>query len=267
MKVHTKIKYLLLLFVLTVACASAQKNLVVYHIGGNVNIVTGNKSTVAKRGDILTKNNSLQLSQGADCMLIEQKGKSLQVSTAGTYTFDALQKMMLNAGNAGVTQKFFSYVYQNLFSSKKEDNLSVTPVVFRGYELMKTPSDNTIIISDAFTLGWKKPSAKMWVHLIIKNNTDETMVDSVFKKSTSLDINSLKNSFVPGNFYKWKAEESGTRKTSEKYFYFLIAEKNDRKQILKDLKLLQDKNISNDLKAQLQEDIFQKWKQHYSLKT
>ena len=266
MKVHTKI-FFILLFALAVISAPAQKNLVVYHTTGNVNILTGNKSITAKRGDILTKNNSLQLSQGADCMLIEEKGKSLQVSTSGTYTFDALQKMLLNAGNAGVSQKFFSYVYQNLFSSKKEDNLSVTPVVFRGYELMKTPSDNTIIISDAFTLAWKKPSAKMWVHLIIKDNADETIVDTVLKQSTSLEINSIKNSFVPGNFYKWKAEESGTRKPSEKYFYFLIAEKNDRKQILNDLKLLQDKNISNALKAQLQQDIFQKWKQHYSLKT
>ena len=255
------------MFALTVISASAQKNLVVYHTTGNVSIVTGNKSATAKRGDILTKNNSLQLSQGADCMLIEEKGKSLQISTAGTYTFDALQKMMLNAGNAGVTQKFFSYVYQNLFSSKKADNLSVTPVVFRGYELMKTPYNNTIIISDAFTLGWKKPSGKIWVHLVVKDSSDKMIVDTVVKQSASLEISSIKNNFVPGNFYKWKAEESGTPKPTEKYFYFLIAEKNDRKQILNDLKLLQDKNISNDLKVQMQQDIFQKWKQYYSRKT
>jgi hypothetical protein len=104
LKVHTKI-YLLLLFVLTVLSASAQKNLVVYHITGDVNIVTGNKSSLAKRGDVLVKNNSMQMGNGADCMLIEQNGKSLQVNTAGTYSYEVLQKMMSSTSKEGVTQK------------------------------------------------------------------------------------------------------------------------------------------------------------------
>ena len=264
---HTKIKYLILLFILTAVAASAQKTLVVYHITGNVNIVTGNKSAAAKRGDIFTKNNSLQLSPGTDCMLIEEKGRSLQVNTAGTYTFEALQKMMVNAGNSGVTQKFFSYVYQNLFSEKKGDNLSVTPVVFRGDELMKIPFDNTIIISDAFTLGWKKPGGRIPVHLIIKDSTEKIILDALLKQVASIEINIAQSNFLAGNIYKWKIEESDTRQHKEKYFYFLIGKKGDHRLILKDLKLLQDKNISNDLKLEMQQDIFQKWKQYYSQKT
>jgi hypothetical protein len=242
--------------------ASAQKNLVVYHVTGNVNIVAAGKTATAKRGDILTKNNSLQVKQGADCMLIEEKGKSLQVATAGMYTFEVLQKMMTNAGNTGVTQKFFSYVYENLFE-KHGDKLSVTPVVFRGEELMRTPADNTIIISDAFTIGWKKPAGKTPVHLWVLNDKDEKVIDTVLKNSTSLAVAITKNNFLPGTIYKWKAEESGTRQPKEKYFYFLIAEKKDRKQILKDIKLLQDKKLTNDLKLQLQQDIFSKWEQFY----
>lgn len=261
MKVHTKIKYLLLFFVLIAAAASAQKSLVVYHVAGNVNIITANKSSAAKRGDILVKNNSLQVKQGT-CMLIEENGKSLQVNSAGTYTFETLQKMMSSAANTGVTQKFFSYVYSNLFSGKKEDKLSVTPVVFRGDELMKLPADNTIIIADAFMLGWKKPAGKIPVHLVILNNADEKILDTILNSATSLQVDVTKNNFLPGNIYKWKAEESGTRQPKEKYFYFLIAGKSDRKQILKDLKLLQT-NISGELKIQMQQDIFQKWKQHY----
>jgi hypothetical protein len=264
--VHTKI-YLLLLFVLTVLSASAQKNLVVYHITGDVNIVTGNKSSLAKRGDVLVKNNSMQMGNGADCMLIEQNGKSLQVNTAGTYSYEVLQKMMSSTSKEGVTQKFFSYVYENLFTNKKEDKLSVTPVVFRNNELMKTPSDNTIIISDAFTVGWKNPSGKMWAHLIIKDSSDKIVIDTVIKHASSLQINIAENDLQSGHIYKWKVEESGTRQHTVNYFHFLIAEKNDRKQILKDLKLLQDKNMSNNLKVEMQQDIFLKWKQYYLQKT
>lgn len=264
---HIKVKYLIVFFVLIASVVSAQKKFVVYHVTGNVNIVTGNNAVTAKRGDIIAGNNLLQMSKNSSCMLIEEKGKSLQVTVEGAYTFGALQKMMLTAGNAGVTQKFFSYVYDNLFAGNKEDKLSVTPVVFRGNELMKLPNNNTIIISDAFTLGWRKPLGKMWVHIVAKDSDDKMILDSVFKTGTSLEINSVKNNFVPGNFYKWKAEESGNSKPSEKYFNFLIAEKNDRKKILNDLKLLQDKNISDEIKVQMQQDIFQKWKQYYSLKT
>lgn len=257
---HIKI-YIALFFVLVTTYASAQKNLVVYHVTGNVNIIAGNKVAAAKRGDILTKNTSLQVKQSAGCMLIEEKGKSLQVNTAGTYTFEALQKMMADAGNTGVTQKFFSYVYENMFE-KHGDKLSVTPVVFRGEDLMKTPADNTIIISDAFTLGWK-PSGKIPVHVSIWNNKDEKIFDTVLKSSTSLQVDITKNNFLPGTVYKWKAEESGTRQPKEKYFYFLIAEKKDRKHILKDIKLLQDKKLTKDLRLQLQQDIFDKWKEFY----
>ena len=266
MKVHTKI-YIAIFFLFVAASVSAQKNFVIYHVTGNVNIVTANNVTPAKRGDVLTKTNSLQLKQGDNCMLIEEKGKSLQVTAAGTYTFDALQKMMTASGSAGVTQKFFSYVYENLFSGKNGDKLSVTPVVFRGDDLMKTPADNTIIIGDAFTVNWKKPAGKIPAHLTILNSNDEKVLDTVLKKSTSLQVDISKNNFEHGKVYKWKAEELNTHQPKEKYFYFLIAAKKDRREILKEIKLLQDKNLTKELKLQLQSDIFQKWKQHYLQKT
>lgn len=262
---HIKIKYLLF-FVLVATSVSAQKNLVVYHVTGNVNITSGNKTSVAKRGDILVKNTSLQVKQGADCMLIEEKGKSLKVVT-GTYSFDALQKKMSTNTTPGVTQKFFSYVYSNMFSAKKEDKLSVAPVVFRGDELMKLPADNTIIISDAFALGWKKPAGKIPVQITIWDKTDNKILDTVLRNSLSLQMNAVNNNFLPGNIYKWKSEESGTRQPKEKYFYFLIAANNDRKEILKDVKLLQNKTLSNELKAQMQKDIFLKWTKYYLNKT
>ena len=262
MKVNTKI-YLILIFVLIAASLSAQKNLVVYHVAGDVNVISGNNTSTAKRGDVLIKNTSLQIKQGSSCMLIEEKGKSLQIAAAGNYTFEMLQKMMLNTRKEGVTQKFFSYVYENLFSGKHGDKLSVTPVVFRGEELMRTPPDNTIIISDAFTLGWKKPAGKIPVHITISNNSDERIIDPILKSTTSLQFDITKKGFQPGTIYKWKAEELGTREPKDIFFNFLIPKISDRKHILNDLKLLQDKNLSPELKRQMQQDIFLKWKQFY----
>lgn len=204
---------------------------------------------------------------GASCMIIAEKGRSQQLTKQGTYTFEALNKLMATAGVTGGTQKFFSYVYESMFAGSKGEKLSVTPVVFRGDELMKAPADNTIIIADAFTLGWKKPAGKIPVRLYILDINDERILDTILKSANSLLFDIVKNNFKPGNIYKWKTEESGTRQPKEKYFYFLIPEKKHRKEILSDLKLLQDKRLSNELKLLLQHDIFQKWEQFYLQRT
>lgn len=253
-------------FILLCLFTTAQKNFVVYHVTGNVSLIKGNKITPAKRGDIIEKDNSLQLKPGADCMLIEEKGRSLQVAKPGIYTFANLQKMISTAGD-GVTKKFFSYVYNNMFSGKQGDKLSVTPVVFRGEELMKLPADNTIIISDAFAFGWKKPAAKIPVHLSVWNNAGEIIIDTVLKNTILLPVNINNSNFKQAGIYKWKIVETGIHQSKEKYFYFLLADKKDRKQILKDVKLLQDKKLSTNLREQMQSDIFQKWKQYYLQET
>lgn len=259
---HIKIKYLFLLLVLA-GTAVAQKNIAVYYVTGSANIITANKVTPAKRGDVIAKNYLLQLDKNAGCMLIDEKGRSLQVSTAGTYSLATLHKMMTDAGKKGVSQKFFSYVYDNLFSAKKADQLSITPVVFRGEKLMRSPADYTLIISDLLVLGWKRSAGNTSYHLVVKGAQPIGLLDTLIKKSTSLQLN-LAEHFLPGNMYLWKVEEAGIREPKENYYHFLIAQKADRKKILKDLKMLQDKGLGNELKMQMQQDIFRKWAQEYA---
>jgi hypothetical protein len=213
--------------VLACAGASAQKSLVVYHVTGRANLLAGNTISVAKRGNLIAKNNSLQLDKNSDCMLIDDKGRSVQVNTAGVFTFEALQKMMADAGKTGVTQKFFSYVYENLFSSKKNDQLAITPVVFRGEKRMKNPSDYTIIISDAATLSWKKSAGSTTVHMVIKDIGGNRFMDTLIKKSKSLQLNLAEGNFLPGAVYEWKVEEAGSRSPKENYFHFLLAKTAD----------------------------------------
>lgn len=262
MKVLTKIK--LLVFFLVINAFAFPQKLVIYHVTGNVNVLTGTKSTVAKRGNILQKNNSLQIKDGASCMLIEEKGKSLQISKAGNYTFEALQKMMVNTGTTGVTQIFFSYVYQNLFSNKSGDKLGVTPVVFRSDDLMQLPFNYTIIISDVFELSWKKPKTNTFLRLTIKDNDEEIKIDSVFKIKASSKINMYTKVFEAGKSHRWKVEESDTHQPKEKYFNFLPAKKKDRKKILQDMKVLQNTRLTKQLRQQLMEDIYIKWKNIYA---
>ena len=248
------------------AKATAQKNIIIYHTSGTVNIIVNNKSIAAARGNKLARGNSLELKQNATCMLIEQSGRSLQVNAAGIYTFESLQQMLLKKDDNNVSSKFFKYVYENLFAPKSGDQLGVTPVVFRGEDLMKTPADNTIILADAFSLSWKNPVSKAPVRIAIQDDANRVLIDTIIKKSTSLQVYLSENKFIAGHVYSWKAEEAGSRQPTEHYFNFIIGEKKDAKKILSDLDLLHDKNISVKLKQQLQQDIFLKWKNVYAIK-
>ena len=256
-----KLKYFFV-FILISASVSAQKNFVVYYVSGDVKIVSGNSSSVATRGNILSKENLLQVRAGAACMLIAEKGTSLQVNNPGTYNYEKLRQMLASAGS-NVTAKFFSYVYDNLFTGQKKDQLGITPVVFRGDVLMKDPGDYAILFAGEITLGWK-PAGKIPVHVVVKDGTDKIIIDSFFKKATSMQAGIAK--IIPGNVYRWKAEERDTHQPKEVYFHFMLASKNDRAKIESDLKLLQDKNLSPQLKDQVKQDIFLKWQQYYSSK-
>ncbi len=251
---------------LLAAKVSAQKNMVVYHVEGNVNIITSNKATVAKRGGVLAKNNSLQIKRNSICMLIEQGGKSLQLNKEGVYNYDKLVQLFSAASDGGVSSKFFSYVYKNMFADKKEDKLSITPVVFRGEELMRLPANNTIIISDVFTIGWKKPAGKIPVNVMIWNSIEEKIFDTVLKNSISLPIYIKKNNLIAGNVYQWRTEELNTKQLPNKYFNFLIPEKKDRKKILQDIKLVQNAAFPKQLKLQMMQDVYLKWKNYYAEK-
>lgn len=248
------------------AAASAQKNLAIYNVEGPVNIITVAKTVAAVRGNAISKDNSLQLKNNASCMLISSSGKSMQVTTPGTYTFNQLQQLFAQVKTNEVTKKFFGYVYDNFFSSNKSDPLAVTPVVFRGEKLMLLPSDNSIILSDAITFTWKKPVIKTPVRLTITEDAGKIIFDSVIKKANSLQINLSETSIIPKHLYQWKMEESDTHQPKNYFLHFLVADKKQAKKILQDLNLLRDKKLSPKLKEQMQQDIYEKWKQFYSSK-
>lgn len=246
--------------------ASAQKNLVIYHVSGTVNIITNDKGSPAVRGSAVKKNNYLQLKQNSTCMLIAAGGKSLQLSDAGTYSFQNLQELFSKEKTNEVTKKFFGYVYDNFFSSNKSEPLAITPVVFRGEKLMLLPSDNSIIISDAVTFTWRKPVIKTPVRLTIRDNAQKIIIDSVIRKANSLQINFSEFGINPKQVYEWKIEESDTHQPKNYFLHFLVAGKTQAKKIMLDLKLLQDKKISSNLRQQMGQDIFEKWKTFYSTK-
>lgn len=260
-KVQNHIKTFITIFFLLVAVAGfSQKNLALYHVAGNVSVISKNKTTPAIRGNTISSGDKLLLKEGGVCMLIESAGKSLQVSKPGTYTYESLLKLLQNANKDAVTSKFFSYVYDNMFNSHESDRQAVAPVVFRDQGLMVAPFDNSVVFLSP-VLTWKMPLRNLYVRLLIRDFNNKNILDTVIKNFTSLKTLDL----LPGMAYQWKAEEAGNKQSPERYFHFLIADEKDRGDIEKDMKMLKSKTLSTKLQSQLRGDIYLKWREYYGL--
>ncbi len=248
----------ILIFGLVSIRISAQTNLAIYHTSGRVEIIQGNNSKIAVRGDAIAKSNSLLLREGADCMLIGANGKSLQLNSAGSYSYEKLQQLIIKAGVTNVSQRYFKYVYDNLFNVPKADKLSVSPVVFRDEVLMKEPVNYSIVLSTHFLFSWKKPVDKNSVRIIIRNE-DVAIFDSVFKNATTavIDLSKLRHH---GILYQWRAEEAGAKQHPDAWNEFLIPMKKDWKDVRAEQKLVHSNTLNKALKKQMQLDLFEKWK-------
>lgn len=237
---------------------SAQAKLAIYYANGLVEIIQGNNSKMAVRGSTLVKSDALRIGLGAVCMLIGANGKSLQLNSAGTYAYEKLEQLISKAGVTNVSQRYFQYVYDNLFNVVNADKLSISPVVFRDEVLMINPMNYSIITANIVFFSWKKPVDNNNVHIQIRND-NKVILDSIFKKSSSAAINLSKFS-QHAAAYEWRAEEAGSKQHLEVWHQFLIPAKKDWKKVDSDLNLLQNKSLNKKLKKQMLMDMFGKWK-------
>ena len=191
-------------------------------------------------------------------MLIGANGKSFQLNLPGTFSFTKLQQLISSAGVTNVSQKYFKYVYENLFNVAKGDKLSITPVVYRDEVLMKYPTDKTILLATKCAFTWKKPANENWVRLQVRNN-GVIIYDSVFKKKTGILIDFSK---LPGSstWYQWHVEEAGVKQHSDIWNQFLIPARSSWESVRSDLRLLNDNRFNKETKDQIRTDLFEKWK-------
>ncbi|CAN5357850.1 hypothetical protein BH09BAC2_BH09BAC2_21710 [soil metagenome] len=271
---HTKFSILIINIFVSVCCI-AQNNVVVYHVTGTVNLISGNSVKPAIRGTVIPANSSLQLKERSTCMLIDNTGKSVQINTAGTYAADVLKTQVTAQSSTDVTKKFFSYVYQSLLSHKPSAQMAITPVVFRDIQLQpkKTVHNYTIVLSEKIAFRWKATSNKpvkitvQKAELNTSNQEDKIrytgFIDSVFATSNELVSDAQINLLPPGFSYRWKAEPAHIINPAKQFIYFLVAKKQDYAAIKKDQQILQTTGLSAAIKLQLEKDLFEKWQQKY----
>ena len=253
-----RIKLLLtgIIFLLLSAGLIAQNTLVVYHTDGVVTVINGHETKLAVRGDQVSKSGVLVLTGQSDCMLISESGKSLQLNTAGRYSYDKLQVLFRAAGTTNISSKYFKYVYDNLFSKVKNDKLGVAPVVFRDEALMNSPEDSSVQISHLLFFSWKRPADKNSARIRIFNE-DSLVYDKVIP-STGCTID-LARLLRKGTRYSWTAEEAGAKQHTLVFNHFIIPAAKDLPEVRGELGVIQHIHGNSFLLRQMQKDFYKKW--------
>jgi hypothetical protein len=257
-----------LLFILLCAFSSAfAQDILISSASGPVSILTGNSTVAAKKGSQITKTSTLQLKEKATCMIVDTKGRSVYLKSAGNYTYQAIQQFLAKGKEDDLLKGYANLLVKNLFSHGDEGQTSVTTAVHRGNDLMKLPGDNTMLDGGTLTFRWTPPTPKSWVRLTISDRSG-VVIDTLFK-SDGRQVSTYPvpvSRFKTGMSYTWKAELSPVNKRSGNVYHFLIMDKADMPKLNKEASQLNRKVLDKATRKDLWQYIYTKWENYYKEK-
>jgi hypothetical protein len=250
------IKIFLFFFGLIITMGATAQQMVVYHTKGNVAVRVGNKKTPATKGTVIGKNAYLEVKNGSTCMLIGQKGHSVQIDKEGTYSHARLEQLIAAGKNQGVSSKFFAYVYDNLLYKKEKIAVNVTPVVYRAEPLMKMPEQYSFSTAAEIIFTWRQTALKSTVHFQLLTHNDSVLIDTIFKSNqTSFRLTPQILELLPGQLYKWNAEDQYNTAKVKVHYFFMVVNEEKKKSYESAWKAINNSTYSNELKLSLKRDL------------
>jgi hypothetical protein len=257
-------KYISLLLFVFFSCSVFAQDIFISSASGTVNMLSGNSTTAVMKGNKILKTSTLQLKDNSTAMIVDTKGRSVYLKTAGNYTYNELVKMLGKGKEDDIVKGYVQMLMKNMFTHGDAGQTSVTTAVHRGIDLMMRPEDYSIIITEDPVLVWLGPRSKVWMKLTVSDSS-HVLIDSIFKQPSGA-LRSCRlplDTFKAGMAYKWKAEISPTREVSDRYFHFLVANKADSNAIRKDIKKIQANPNFREMRKDLMEYVYTKWEMYY----
>lgn len=257
----------LFIFILFFCNSAFAQDIFISSVSPGVNILSGNTSVAAKKGNKISNNSTLQLKDNGTCMIVDTKGRSVYLKSAGNYTYKSLNEMLSKRKEDDLVKGYVDMLLKNMFTHGDAGQTSVTTAVHRGRDLMKIPNDYTIVMGGVITLRWTPPTPKSWVRLVLRDDKGK-IIDSVFKASGTT-INSYRipdGTLKAGIAYMWKSELFPERQHSDIYFHLLFADKADEDKIKKDVAQINKGSYDKNTRGELWKYLYFKWEKYYSEK-
>lgn len=173
----------------------------VFYFSGNPKIVDKGVTTNLVRDAFITSKSVIKIPANSYVVLTNKSEVPMGISTAGDYSITDLNKIYQNVGNSNLTEEFFDYIANNMIQENQK--VKQSGGVYRAVgDILKTPFDEAVVLSDNIRLDWNNPNAK---NLYLKIYDAETweqpynlaLTDSTYTVSFDPAI------FVKGKQYAW----------------------------------------------------------------
>lgn len=173
----------------------------IFYFSGSPKVVVNSKETALVRDSYISTKSTLKVPANSYVVLTNKKEVPMGISTPGTYSIADLNKIYQNVGNSNLTEEFFDYIASSMI--EEDQKVKRSGGVYRAVgDILKTPFDEAIIITDEVKLDWVNPSQKQMYLKIYDAENWEQPYNMLTTDSTYI-VKFDETKFVKGKQYAW----------------------------------------------------------------
>jgi hypothetical protein len=186
---------------LSVSVIAQESEYKVFYFSGNPKIVDKGKEVTPVRDSYISSKSVLKLPANSYVVLTNKKEVPMGISNPGSYSIADLNKIYQNVGNSNLTEEFFDYIANNMI--QEDQKVKRSGGVYRAVgDILKTPFDEAIVITDEVRLDWANPNGKtLYLKIYDAENWEQPYNMATTDSTFTVVFDETK--FAKGKQYAW----------------------------------------------------------------
>ena len=210
----------------------------VYTITGEALILNKSGRVRLTQGKVIFQGDTIGVNQSCSLTLLDHNNKFIIVNQPGKYTYEDLQKT-LNVKPTGITEKFFHFIWEDLFKPHSENVPKPSKVVGgiaggakRGScnPEMLEPIDNSKITNDTILFSWSHLPGVSSYQVILDDSDGNEFLNMTIR-DTSFEILSRNLLRSEVSSYNWEIVAEGRSTNDCKYGFTVVTPSEKEKNI------------------------------------
>lgn len=173
----------------------------IFYFSGTPKLVEKGKEVSLVRDTYISSKSKIKLSANSYVVLTNKDEVPMGINKPGEYSIADLNEIYKNVGNSNLTEEFFDYIANNMI--QEDQKVRRSGGVYRAVgDILKTPFDEAIVITDEVRLDWANPTGKTLYLKVYDAETWEQPYNLATTDSTfTLVFDETK--FEKGKQYAW----------------------------------------------------------------
>ncbi|NVJ88131.1 MAG: hypothetical protein HWD82_01640 [Flavobacteriaceae bacterium] len=201
----------------------SQKRLCVIETKGNPHVQEKTNYKSINKGDIFTKDVSLQLESAETIKFIDEKGDLYVVNDPGTFSFSKVLTLKVNSSKVSVTKKYFNYLYKKMINDYEKNSNAGVVYRTRSFGDLIYPKNKRLIIKDTIHFEWMNDKFKPLTFLLEDLDAKESYKITTNGNYLTLVVDG--KLLKEGKNYKWTVFDATHKAES---FNFSILDKTKK---------------------------------------